>query len=188
MKYHPCTRRHHSRRGRVVADGPAQIAAAVARHHRHRPYHPAMARTRRGANRRRPPARRRGTGAELDRLNFPVRDRIENPQPERGMFSSILCAAHWHGWRREIASWAIVLGDQPHLRTETLRVLLEFMPRKIRTRFASRSLTADAASGDFAARRVCGIEAFPRGNVEGFFETICRPLRPMSGGRCRTVA
>ncbi|MGO9479600.1 MAG: NTP transferase domain-containing protein [Limisphaerales bacterium] len=64
--------------------------------------------------------------AELDRLAFPRADRIENPQPERGMFSSILCAAGWSGWKDEIATWAIVLGDQPHLRPETLRQLLEF--------------------------------------------------------------
>jgi molybdenum cofactor cytidylyltransferase len=64
--------------------------------------------------------------AEFDRLDFPARDRIENPQPERGMFSSIVCAANWRGWTKEIASWALALGDQPHLRTETLRVLLEF--------------------------------------------------------------
>lgn len=64
--------------------------------------------------------------AELDRLGFPGADRIENPQPERGMFSSILCAAAWPGWKDEIATWSIVLGDQPHLRPETLRQLLEF--------------------------------------------------------------
>src|SRR5271169_6647644 len=33
--------------------------------------------------------------AELDRLDFPAKDRIVNPQPERGMFSSIVCAAEW---------------------------------------------------------------------------------------------
>src|SRR5450759_2203651 len=65
-------------------------------------------------------------GAELDRLDFPAQDRIENPQPERGMFSSIVCAADWSGWRSEIGAWAIVLGDQPHLHLETLRQLLEF--------------------------------------------------------------
>ena len=64
--------------------------------------------------------------AELDRLNFLKSDRIANPQPERGMFSSIVCAANWNGWRKEITSWAIVLGDQPHLQPETLRQLLEF--------------------------------------------------------------
>jgi molybdenum cofactor cytidylyltransferase len=64
--------------------------------------------------------------AELDRLGLPRAYRIENPQPERGMFSSILCAAGWPGWKDEIATWAIVLGDQPHLRPETLRQLLEF--------------------------------------------------------------
>jgi CTP:molybdopterin cytidylyltransferase MocA len=63
---------------------------------------------------------------ELDRLSFPPPARIENPQPERGMFSSILCAARWPGWRKEISSRAVVLGDQPHLRLETLRALLEF--------------------------------------------------------------
>ena len=63
--------------------------------------------------------------AELDRLQFPNADRIANPQPERGMFSSVLCAANWTGWRPDITSWAIALGDQPHLRTETLRALLE---------------------------------------------------------------
>ena len=63
--------------------------------------------------------------AELDRLQFPKSDRIENPRPERGMFSSIVCAARWSGWQSDIASWAIALGDQPHLRTETLRMLLD---------------------------------------------------------------
>jgi molybdenum cofactor cytidylyltransferase len=64
--------------------------------------------------------------AELDRLNFPRTDRIENLQPERGMFSSIQCAANWPGWKTKIETWAIVLGDQPHLRLATLRQLLEF--------------------------------------------------------------
>lgn len=64
--------------------------------------------------------------AELDRLNLPACDRIENPQPENGMFSSILCAANWAGWKKEISSRAILLGDQPHLRLESLRTLLEF--------------------------------------------------------------
>jgi molybdenum cofactor cytidylyltransferase len=64
--------------------------------------------------------------AELDRLDFPANDRIENPQPERGMFRSIVCAANWPGWKPEIASWAVALGDQPHLRSETLRQLLVF--------------------------------------------------------------
>jgi molybdenum cofactor cytidylyltransferase len=62
---------------------------------------------------------------ELDRLNFSKQDRIINPQPERGMFSSIVCAANWQGWRSDISHWAIALGDQPHLQTETLQRLLE---------------------------------------------------------------
>ena len=51
---------------------------------------------------------------ELDRLGFPVQDRIINPAPDRGMFSSIQCAAQWSGWQAALTHWAIVLGDQPH--------------------------------------------------------------------------
>jgi molybdenum cofactor cytidylyltransferase len=67
-----------------------------------------------------------GMATELDRLGFSKTGRIYNPEPERGMFSSILCAAGWEGWRPEISNWAIVLGDQPHLRMETLRKLVDF--------------------------------------------------------------
>lgn len=62
--------------------------------------------------------------AELDSRGISRSDRVENPQSERGMFSSIVCAANWNGWRQEILNWAIVLGDQPHLQTETLGQLL----------------------------------------------------------------
>jgi molybdenum cofactor cytidylyltransferase len=64
-------------------------------------------------------------GAELDRLGFPAANRITNPRPERGMFSSIQCAAAWGGWNASVTHLAIVLGDQPHLRRETLSGLLD---------------------------------------------------------------
>jgi molybdenum cofactor cytidylyltransferase len=64
--------------------------------------------------------------AELDRLDLPKSNRILNPQPEHGMFSSILCAANWTGWNSEIATFAITLGDQPHLRLDMLRGLLKY--------------------------------------------------------------
>src|SRR6266496_2975728 len=63
---------------------------------------------------------------ELDRLGFPCANRIPNPEPDRGMFSSIQSAARWRGWAGPLTHWAIVLGDQPHLRLETLRALLGF--------------------------------------------------------------
>ncbi len=63
---------------------------------------------------------------ELNRLRLPENARIINPQPERGMFSSIQCAAQWKGWRRELTHWAVVLGDQPHVPASTLRSLLAF--------------------------------------------------------------
>jgi CTP:molybdopterin cytidylyltransferase MocA len=61
---------------------------------------------------------------ELDRLAFTAANRIVNPAPERGMFSSIQCAAQWPGWERRITHWIITLGDQPHLREATLQALV----------------------------------------------------------------
>ena len=63
---------------------------------------------------------------ELDRLGVPADQRILNPQPERGMFSSIQCAANWSGWAAGLTHWAVALGDQPHVRRETLQRLLDF--------------------------------------------------------------
>ena len=68
----------------------------------------------------------RAIQAELDRLGFPSKNRIHNPTPERGMFSSIQCAARWLGWQAALTHWAIVLGDQPHLQRRTLRRVLDF--------------------------------------------------------------
>jgi len=64
--------------------------------------------------------------AELRRIGFPPRHCIVNPAPERGMFSSIVCAAQWQGWEAGLTAWVIALGDQPHLRMATLRALLAF--------------------------------------------------------------
>ena len=63
---------------------------------------------------------------ELERLGFPAEQRIFNPDPDRGMFSSIQCAAQWNGWQTELTHWILVLGDQPHLRDQTLRTLIDF--------------------------------------------------------------
>ena len=64
--------------------------------------------------------------AELDRLGFPAQNQIINPAPERGMFSSIQCAAQWPEWQASLTHWAIMLGDQPHLQPQTLRRVLDF--------------------------------------------------------------
>jgi molybdenum cofactor cytidylyltransferase len=66
---------------------------------------------------------------ELNRLNFPETNRIVNPAPENGMFSSIQCAARWAGWNPQLTHWLITLGDQPHLREATLQALLDFGAR-----------------------------------------------------------
>jgi len=63
---------------------------------------------------------------ELDRLGFSKTDRIPNPAPERGMFSSIQCAAQWAAWNPAVTHLAIALGDQPQVRMDTLRSLASF--------------------------------------------------------------
>jgi molybdenum cofactor cytidylyltransferase len=63
---------------------------------------------------------------ELDRLGVPAKNRIVNPDPDRGMFSSIQCATWWPGWDAAVTHWVVTLGDQPHLRRETLQALLHF--------------------------------------------------------------
>src|SRR5258708_33825914 len=62
--------------------------------------------------------------AELNRLQFSIRNRITNPDAGRGMFSSVQCAARWRGWNPGLTHWAIVLGDQPHLQPFTVGTLL----------------------------------------------------------------
>src|SRR5260370_8277982 len=62
--------------------------------------------------------------AELDRLGFSANDRVLNAAPERGMFSSIRCAAQWPGWKTALTHCAIVLRSQPHIIPKTLPPVL----------------------------------------------------------------
>jgi len=61
---------------------------------------------------------------ELRRIQFPPDQVISNPEPDRGMFSSVRCAAQWRDWFPALTHWIIALGDQPHLAARTLRLLL----------------------------------------------------------------
>lgn len=63
---------------------------------------------------------------ELARHGISKSDVIFNSRPERGMFSSVQCAAQWEGWAAQVSHWAIALGDQPLVRAETLGRLLAF--------------------------------------------------------------
>lgn len=67
---------------------------------------------------------------ELDQLEFPFANRIVNPDPGRGMFSSVQCAARWIGWKTSLSHWAVVLGDQPHLHLETLQAVIDFAAQR----------------------------------------------------------
>jgi CTP:molybdopterin cytidylyltransferase MocA len=50
---------------------------------------------------------------------------IENFFPERGMFSSLQEASRWKGWRSGLTHMVVALGDQPHIKISTLRLLLK---------------------------------------------------------------
>lgn len=63
---------------------------------------------------------------ELDRLGCSEANRIPNPRADRGMFSSIQCAAAWSDGSPALTHYALVLGDQPQVAVETLRPLLQF--------------------------------------------------------------
>lgn len=79
-------------------------------------------------------ARDEAVAQALDCLGLSRRDRIFNQEPEKGMFSSIQCAARWDGWQPAIENWVVALGDQPQLHDETLRGLLAWAkkhPREI---------------------------------------------------------
>jgi molybdenum cofactor cytidylyltransferase len=113
--------------------------------------------------------------AELDRLNIPNGDRITNPRPERGMFSSIVCAACSNGWRDDISRWAVVLGDQPHLRSDTLRALLTFS-----------ALNLDAICQPAFDGRTAHPVVLPRAVFEGLKHTNAGTLKEflkLSAGR-----
>jgi molybdenum cofactor cytidylyltransferase len=115
--------------------------------------------------------------AELDRLNFPKHDRITNPQPERGMFSSIVCAANWPGWRSDLLRWAVALGDQPHLKTETLRRLLNFS-----------GLNLDAISRPAFDGRTAHPVILPRAVFEDLKTSPADTLKDfLNLARCRSV-
>jgi molybdenum cofactor cytidylyltransferase len=54
-------------------------------------------------------------------------DQIANPEPHRGMFSSVQCAAMWESWKKEITHFVITLGDQPQVESGTLKVIMNFV-------------------------------------------------------------
>ena len=71
---------------------------------------------------------------ELDRLGIPSAQRAATLAPERGMMGSVVTAAQ-HALRDvSLTHLVIALGDQPHLRAETLRDILrscQIAPGKI---------------------------------------------------------
>ena len=71
-------------------------------------------------------------------------DWIENPSPQLGMFSSLQEASRWTGWLSTLTHWIISLGDQPHIETSTLWVLLN-AARENPTRICQPALNGETA-------------------------------------------
>lgn len=71
-----------------------------------------------------PPDPRSPVVVELDRLGLPATQRAATVAMERGMMGSVVTAAERAVAGLGISHLVIALGDQPHLRTETLRALL----------------------------------------------------------------
>ncbi len=75
---------------------------------------------------------------------FSPSDWIENESPQLGMFSSLQKASRWTGWLSTLTHWIISLGDQPHIETSTLCVLLN-AARENPTRICQPALNGETA-------------------------------------------
>ena len=80
----------------------------------------------------------------LAHAGFSPSDWIENRSPQLGMFSSLQEASRWTGWLSTLTHWIISLGDQPHIETSTLCVLLN-AARENPTRICQPALNGETA-------------------------------------------
>ena len=64
--------------------------------------------------------------SELNRLKWPEKNRIFNPQATPEMFSSVLCGFQWDGWHSNVSHLAVALGDQPLIREKTISDLITY--------------------------------------------------------------
>lgn len=71
---------------------------------------------------------------ELNRLAIPSEERMATIAPERGMMGSVVTAAQMATRDSSLTHLVVALGDQPHLQTETLRLVFQasqMAPEKI---------------------------------------------------------
>jgi len=80
----------------------------------------------------------------LAHAGFSPSDWIENRAPQLGMFSSLQEASRWTGWLSTLTHWIVSLGDQPHIETSTLCVLLN-AARENPTRICQPALNGETA-------------------------------------------
>jgi len=72
-----------------------------------------------------PPDQEASVVRELDRLGVPASERTPTLAFERGMMGSVVTAADRAAQAPALTHLVIALGDQPHLRPETLRAFLQ---------------------------------------------------------------
>ena len=124
--------------------------------------------------------------AELDRQNFPAKNRVKNPRPERGMFSSIVCAATWDGWHDGVSSWAVILGINRTCKRQPCARCWEFSAGNpdaicqpiVGDRTGHPVILAKAAFAD--------VKNSSAETLKDFLETYGLPGRPMSRDRRRS--
>ncbi len=80
----------------------------------------------------------------LAHAGFSPSDWIENRAPQLGMFSSLQEASRWTGWLSTLTHWIVSLGDQPHIETSTLCLLLN-AARENPTRICQPTLNGETA-------------------------------------------
>lgn len=119
--------------------------------------------------------------AELDRLGVPASERSETVAPERGMMGSVVTAARRMTDDPTLTHLIIALGDQPHLKIETLRQVLHACtahPTKIiRTFFQNTpghpiALPADLAV-ELGRTPAATLRDFLRLHEERLFDLTC---------------
>ena len=182
-------RRRHSRRGRVVADGPAQTAAAVGRHHRHRPSHRTMARHWR---RRKSPlsaARttrrwRRNWTAWIFRAPTALKIRSRSAACSVPLFAR----QHWPGWKQEMPAGRLCWATSRICAWTRCGRCWRFIPR------TPDAICQPEFDGHARHPVILPRPAFAElkgsrgGTLKDFLKQIPVPTRPMSHERCRAGA
>jgi molybdenum cofactor cytidylyltransferase len=128
-----------------------------------------------------PQGEKNPTVSELNRLGIAPGKRVATIAPERGMMGSVVTAARRAARDSSLTHLVIALGDQPHLQTETLRLLLrtgETAPEKIvRTVFQGKPghplMLPASLTGELADTPAATLRDFIGLHRERLFDLAC---------------